>query len=147
MFNQVFYLLFYILFFTPATPYLLSLLRTLSVSPIPDIQIWKHHLIPRDPAASPVLGRASSAISQQSSSLSLSLSLSCSVPVPVSSLPLPLSSLTLSLSLSLTLYYLQRLLYCTPGMKNTVSLSACSLDYYYYYYHHLLDWPQSFVLS
>lgn len=32
-------------------------------------------------------------------------------------------------------------------MKNTVSLSACSLDYYYYYYHHLLDWPQSFVLS
>ena len=88
MFNQVFYLLFYILFFTPATPYLLSLLRTLSVSPIPDIQIWKHHLIPRDPAASPVLGRASSAISQQSSSLSLSLSLlfrSCSCFISSSS--------------------------------------------------------------
>ena len=105
MFNQVFYLLFYILFFTPATPYLLSLLRTLSVSPIPDIQIWKHHLIPRDPAASPVLGRASSAISQQSSSLSLSLS-----PVPFLFLFhlflfLSLHLLSLSLSPSLSTIY------------------------------------------
>lgn len=69
MFNQVFSQLFYILFIIPATLYEYSVQSTYSsipvISPIPDIQFWKHHLTPRDPAASPVLGRASSAISQQ----------------------------------------------------------------------------------
>ena len=66
------YSIFDSLFLLRSTLYFVLTLYSV-ISPIPDIQFWKHHLTPRDPAASPVLGRASSAISHQSAVISLSL--------------------------------------------------------------------------
>lgn len=90
------YSIFDSLFLLRSTLYFVLTLYSV-ISPIPDIQFWKHHLTPRDPAASPVLGRASSAISHQSAVISLSLLFrSCSCFISSSS-----SLFTYSLSLSL----------------------------------------------